>query len=218
MVKFRPHVILSAATTLDGKIATKSGDSKLSSKKDIIRLHKLRTKVDAILIGKNTVERDDPVLNVRYTKGTNPIRIILDSKGVISSKSKIIKTCKNIPTIIIVSKKALKQNLIRLRKYPLQVLIVGENTVNTKKLLQILWKMKIKKILLEGGGNVNWDFLRQGLVDEVIITITPYLLGGKNAVTLVEGKGFSKITKSTKLKLQKFNQLGNELVVYYSRL
>jgi len=117
MVKFRPHVILSAATTLDGKIATKSGDSKLSSKKDIIRLHKLRTKVDAILIGKNTVERDDPVLNVRYTKGTNPIRIILDSKGVISSKSKIIKTCKNIPTIIIVSKRALKQNLIRLRKF-----------------------------------------------------------------------------------------------------
>jgi len=199
------------------KIATKSGDSKRSSKKDIIRLHKLRTKVDAILIGKNTVERDDPVLNVRYTKGTNPIRIILDSKGVISSKSKIIKTCKNIPTIIIVSKAALTQNLIRLRKYPLQVLIVGENTVNTKKLLQILWKMKIKKILLEGGGNVNWDFLRQGLVDEVIITITPYLLGGKNAVTLVEGKGFSKITKSTKLKLQKFNQLGNELVVYYTR-
>ncbi|EPA04894.1 5-amino-6-(5-phosphoribosylamino)uracil reductase domain protein [Candidatus Nitrosarchaeum limnium BG20] len=69
MEKSRPHVILSAAISIDGKIASRSGDSKLSSQIDKVRLHKLRSKVDAILVGKNTVQRDDPLLTVRYTKG-----------------------------------------------------------------------------------------------------------------------------------------------------
>src|SRR3989338_6543970 len=77
MEKSRPHVILSAAISIDGKIATRLGDSKLSSKKDKIRLHRLRSKVDAILVGKNTIHRDDPLLTVRYVKGKNPTRIIL---------------------------------------------------------------------------------------------------------------------------------------------
>jgi len=91
MEKSKPYVILSAAISVDGKIATRTGDSKLSSKQDSIRLHKLRSKVDAILVGKNTVLRDNPLLTVRYTRGKNPIRIVLDSKGIISKKSKILK-------------------------------------------------------------------------------------------------------------------------------
>ena len=86
MEKFKPYIILSAAISIDGKIATRTGDSKLSSDKDLDRLHKLRTKVDAIIIGKNTLVRDNPLLTVRYSKGKNPIRIILDSKGEISDK------------------------------------------------------------------------------------------------------------------------------------
>ena len=81
MEKSRPRVILSGAISVDGKIATSKNDSKLSSQKDIQRLHKLRSSVDAILIGKNTVSRDNPLLTVRHVKGKNPIRIILDSKG-----------------------------------------------------------------------------------------------------------------------------------------
>ena len=109
MVKSRPKVILSAAVSLDGKIATRTGDSKLSSKKDKKRLHKLRSKVDAILVGRNTVQRDDPLLTVRLVKGKNPTRIILDSLGTIPSNSKIIKTCKKVPSIIAVSKKISKK-------------------------------------------------------------------------------------------------------------
>ena len=90
MEKSNIHVILSAAISIDGKISTRINDSKLSSKQDSIRLHKLRSKVDAILIGKNTLLQDDPLLTVRHVKGKNPIRIILDSSGTISMKSKII--------------------------------------------------------------------------------------------------------------------------------
>ncbi len=218
MAKSRPRIILSAAITLDGKIATRTGDSKLSSKKDKIRLHKLRSKVDAILVGRNTVQCDDPRLTVRYVKGKNPIRIILDSQGSISSSSKIIKTCKNIQTIIAVSKKISKKNLLRLQKLPLQVVILGEKKINIKKLLQYLSKQKINSVLVEGGGTVNWEFIYNNLIDEAIITLTPYIVGGENATTLVQGIGFSKISSSKKLRLKRISRQGNELVLHYSKL
>ncbi len=218
MAKSRPHVILSAAISVDGKIATKTGDSNLSSKIDKIRVHKLRSKVDAILIGQNTLRRDDPILSVRYAKGRNPIRIILDSRGKISSKSKIIKTCNKIPTILAVSKNISNKNLQRLKKYPLEIIIAGENKVNLKQLLKQLEKRKIKKLLLEGGGIVNWEFIKQGLFDEIIVTVTPFLIGGTKSISLVQGLGFSKISKSTKLKLKKIKQQKNELVLHYTKL
>ena len=112
MEKSKPYVILSAATSIDGKIATKTGDSNFSSQQDIIRLHKLRSKVDAILVGKNTVLQDNPLLTVRFAKGKNPIRIILDSKGSISKNLKFFKLVNKIPTIIAVSRNISKSNLI----------------------------------------------------------------------------------------------------------
>ena len=218
MVKSKPHVILSTAISLDGKIATNTGDSNFSSKIDKIRVHKLRSKVDAILIGYNTLQRDDPLLSVRYAKGKNPTRIILDSRGKISSNSKIIKTCNKIPTIIATSKKISKKNLQRLRKHPLEVIITGENKVSLKQLLKQLTKRKMKKLLVEGGGIVNWEFVKQDLFDEIIVTITPYLIGGKKSISLVQGLGFSYISKSSKLKLKNVKQQKHELVLHYSKL
>jgi 2,5-diamino-6-(ribosylamino)-4(3H)-pyrimidinone 5'-phosphate reductase len=216
MAKSRPKVILSAAMTLDGKIATKKGDSKLSSKQDKVRIHKLRSKVDAILVGSNTVKRDDPMLTVRYTKGKNPLRVILDSKAEIHPKSEIIKTCKKIPTLLAVSKKASRENISNLKKHSLEIIVTGENKVNIKNLLKALSKKKIKTLLVEGGGTVNWEFVKLGLVDEVIVTITPYLVGGQKAISLVDGDGFPKIQNSKKLKLKKICKLGNEIVLHYN--
>jgi 2,5-diamino-6-(ribosylamino)-4(3H)-pyrimidinone 5'-phosphate reductase len=168
MEKFNSKIILSAAISIDGKIATSSGDSKLSSKKDLIRLHKLRSEVDAILVGKNTVNNDDPLLTVRYNKGKNPVRIILDSGGTISNKSKILKTSNRVKTIIVVSKKITKKNLQKLKISSAEIMITGENQVNIKSLLKKLGKRKIKTILLEGGGTVNWEFVKNNLVDEFL--------------------------------------------------
>ncbi len=218
MEKFNPKIILSAAISIDGKIATFSGDSKLSSKKDLIRLHKLRSQVDAILVGKNTINKDNPLLTVRYSKGRNPVRIILDSCGTISDKSKILQTCNKVKTIIVVSKKITKKNLQKLKKFPLEIIMIGDNQVNIKLLMKNLGKRKIKTILLEGGGTINWEFIKNNLVDEFYITVTPYILGGKDAITLVQGDGFDKITKSPKLKLDRIKRLENDLVLHYSKL
>ena len=123
MVKSRPYVILSAAITLDGKLGVKNKRTKLSSKNDKIRVHKLRSMVDAIIIGKNTVNLDNPLLTVRHTKGKNPIRIILDSSGTIKSNSKIIQTCNKVPTVIVVSELISEKNLQRLRKFSLEIIV-----------------------------------------------------------------------------------------------
>jgi 2,5-diamino-6-(ribosylamino)-4(3H)-pyrimidinone 5'-phosphate reductase len=218
MENSRPYVILSAAISIDGKIATRTGNSKLSSTEDFLRLHKLRSKVDGIIVGKNTVMKDNPSLTVRHTKGKNPIRIILDSKGSITAKSKILQTSNKIPTIIAVSKAISKSNLQKLNKVPVEIITVGKNSVNIKSLLEKLSEKNIKSILVEGGGTVNWEFIKQNLFDEMIVTVSPYLIGGNNAVSLVQGVGFDKISKSPNLRLKSVKRLKNHLVLNYLKV
>ena len=218
MEKSRPHVILSGAISVDGKIATSKNDSKLSSQKDIQRLHKLRSSVDAILVGKNTVSRDDPLLTVRHVKGKNPIRIVLDSKGTISKKSKIVESSNKIPTIIAVSKKITKKNLEKLEKFPVEIIVAGNDSVNLKLLLKKLSKKKIKTILVEGGGTVNWEFVKQELFDELILTLSPFLIGGNDSISYLRGTGYSKISHSPRLRLKSVKRLKNHLVLHYVKL
>ena len=215
MEKYRPRVILSAAVSLDGKLATRTGDSKLSSQRDKTRVHKLRSRFDAILVGKNTVEIDDPLLAVQGIKGKNPVRVILDSRATIHASSKILRTCSKIPTIIAVSKMANKKNLEKLKKFPVVVKVCGNNKINIKKLLKFLKEKKIKNLLVEGGGITNWSFVKENLVDEAIITITPYIIGGNSSTTLVDGNGFSVIAKSSRLRLKNVTRMKNEVVLHY---
>lgn len=215
MARSRPYVILSAAMSIDGKIATRTGISRLSSAKDLARIHRLRAKVDAILVGKNTVVVDNPSLTVRRAKGSNPIRIVLDPSASISTNSKIVKSSRSVPTIVIVSDMASKTRTLLLAKRGLVVLSCGKREIDLKKLLSLLHQRGIKKILVEGGGVTNWYFLSYGLADEILVTITPYIIGGRNAVSLVEGNGFSSI--SCRFRLKEFERLGNELVLRYVR-
>jgi len=218
MEKSRPKIILSAAVSLDGKIATKNGDSKLSSKQDLIRLHKLRSKVDAILVGKNTVIRDNPLLTVRFVKGKNPTRIILDSNGNIPENSKILKTAYQIPTIIAVSKNIPQKNLAKLEKFPIKIISTGPKTIQLKNLLRQLSQQKIQRILVEGGGTVNWQFIKEGLFDEIFLTITPHIIGGHKSINLIEGLGFQRILKSPKLQLKSVRRLKNDIVLNYVKM
>jgi len=215
MENCKSMIVLSAAMTLDGKIGQRNNKVVLSSKSDKIRVHKLRSKFDAILVGKNTVEQDDPLLTVRHAKGKNPIRIILDSHGTIKNTSKIIKTAKNIPTIIVTSQLVSKRNFSRLKNLPLDVIVCGKNQVDIRKLVPILCKKGIKKILLEGGGTLNLSFLKNNLINEIIITITPFVLGSENSINLFEG--ILKPTKTlSSFKLKKVQKNTNEIVLNYT--
>lgn len=215
MVICRPHIILNAAMSIDGKIATVTRDSQLSSKKDMERVHKLRSSVDAILVGKNTINYDDPLLTVRLTDGKNPTRVIMDSMASISCDSRILQSCDSIPTIIAVSKKAPKNKLDLLKKLPVEIIISGEESVNPIPLVETLYRKGIKSIMVEGGGNVNWAFVKNRLFDELYVTVSPFLIGGSNAVSLVEGDGFKTIQESAKLSLESVTQLEDHIVLHY---
>lgn len=216
MAASRPRVILSAAVSVDGKIATRTGDSRLSSEDDIARMHELRSRTDAILVGKNTVLRDDPMLTVRHARGPNPVRVILDSNGEISTNCRILKTAAQVPTILAVSERV---DAARLEELALrtEVIVAGRDSVDITLLLEQLADRGIKTVLVEGGGTVNWEFVRLGLFDEVIVTISPYLLGGNDAVSLVMGSGFAAIADSPKMHLKSARQLGDHIVLHYAR-
>jgi 2,5-diamino-6-(ribosylamino)-4(3H)-pyrimidinone 5'-phosphate reductase len=212
MAKSRPYVMLSAAISIDGKIATRTGRSNLSSKKDFVRVHRLRKNADAIIVGKNTINIDDPLLTVRYVKGKNPIRVILDPKGSLSPKSRVIKTAKKIPTILVVLENASRE-VERFASKGVEVIRCGKRKIDLTKLLELLGNKGVKKIILEGGGITNWHFFKEKLVDEIVVTITPYIIGGDTAISLVEGEGFGEVPKPFKLK--KIKKIKNEIVLHY---
>ncbi len=212
--------------TVDGKIATSSGDSKISSREDLIRVHKLRASVDAIVVGISTILADNPRLTVRLAKGRNPARVIVDSKGRIPLDSQIIRTASKVRTIVAVTDKASDEKITKLRDMGAEVLVVSEGKkgqsaavphgVNLKLLFHKLEKMGLKKILVEGGGELNWSLLHLWLVDELTITIAPRIAGGRLATTLVEGDGFDEIAQSIRLRLKKIEKKkGDEVVLHY---
>ena len=212
------YVILNAAMSIDGKISTRKNDSAISSKLDLVRVHKLRSTVDGIVIGISTVLEDDPMLNVRYstTGMKNPTRIIIDSKARIPLNSRIIDSSNKIQTIIAVTHNASSRKIKEIQKKGAQVLVYGNGKVNLRNLFQQLEKMGLKKIIVEGGGEINWSVLKLGLVNELVVTISPVIIGGRDAKTLVEGKGFTNISDGIKMKLSNtIIQNKNEIVLFY---
>jgi 2,5-diamino-6-(ribosylamino)-4(3H)-pyrimidinone 5'-phosphate reductase len=233
-------IILNAAASIDGKIATVNGDTKISSVMDLKRVHGLRRETDVILVGISTVINDDPLLTIRYgmnKKGTkNPIRIIIDSKARIPLHSKIVKTANQIETRLVVTSKAPSKNLKKLEERGLKIIVLDQGTkedrenrenkrkdnrekVDLKKLFNQLEKEGISNVLVEGGGEINWSIIKDNLFDEMIITISPLIIGGKRAISLVGGEGYKTINESVKIKLSRIQKKSNgEIILYYKNI
>ncbi|MCP8304106.1 MAG: 2,5-diamino-6-(ribosylamino)-4(3H)-pyrimidinone 5'-phosphate reductase [archaeon] len=213
----RPYVILNAAMTLDGKIATKTGDSKMSSKEDLVRVHGLRASVDAIMVGINTVLVDDPSLTVRYCEGKNPMRVVVDSRARTPVESRIISS--KSPTLIATTSKAPEDRVKNLERAGAKVIVCGGGEkVDLKILLKKLKEMGVRKVVVEGGGNINWSFVSQNLFDELHVTICPFIIGGRDSVTLVEGDGVARIDEGVRVKLYEVKRFGDEVVLTYRPL
>ena len=229
-------IILNAATSIDGKIATVSGDTRISSILDLKRVHRLRCKSDVVLVGISTVINEDPLLTIRYgmdKKGTkNPIRIIIDSKARIPLQSKIVKTANQIETRLVVTSKAPSTNLKKLEERGLKIImleqrredkekVVEDSTekVDLKKLFNQLEEEGVSHVLVEGGGEINWSIIKNNLFNELIVTISPMIIGGKNAISLVGGEGYKTIDESLKVKLSRIQKKNNgEIILHYKNL
>ena len=200
--------------SLDGKISTRTGDSRISSRRDLRALHLMRSRHDAVMIGIGTLLQDNPLLTVRYVKGKSPIRIIVDSSARTPPSARIFS--KRGPAVIVaVTKRAPKDHVKRLRQLGANVLLVGRNHINLITLLARLHRLGIKRILLEGGGRMNWSMVSNGLVDEIKITVAPIIIGGRQATTLVDGEGVSKIEDAIRLTPVSARRNGREIVLGY---
>ena len=209
----RPIVTLASAISLDGKIATKTGESEISSPRDSKTLHRLRSRNDAVMIGVGTALRDDPRLTVRLVKGRNPVRIIVDSAARTPPQSRIFM---HRPSVIVaVSRSAPKRRTATLERVGAKIIRTGGDVVDLRVLLSRLYRMGIRRLLLEGGGKLNWSMISKGFVDNISVTVAPIVIGGSQATTLVEGIGVGKVCDAITLKLTKGRRFDDEIVLTY---
>lgn len=181
-----PYVTVSYAQSIDGKIATKTGDSQYISGKSTLRLaHKLRKMNDAILIGVGTVLFDDPLLTCRIggreRKERNPVRIILDSNLRTPIDSRIVKTAHCVPTIIFAAEHVTEKKSSALQANGIQIETGAWNAeserIDLARCLQHLDELQIKTLFVEGGGRVITAFVKENLVDKMIVITAPFLIG-----------------------------------------
>ena len=221
MSSCKPYVIVYVTESVDGRIASKVGYSRFSCKYDLIRLHKVRAEVDAIVVGANTVIRDDPLLTVRYVETyKQPIRVIIDGYLRIPLNSRVI-TDKTSKTVIFTSGKAPKDKVDKLRSLGIQVFTLDEGPlIRISDVLNVLCEeLGIRKVLVEGGGTLLWHFFKEGLVDEVRVTISPYVVGGVDAISMVMGEGFNDERDLFRLELIKVEicRCGGEVHIVYKK-
>jgi 2,5-diamino-6-(ribosylamino)-4(3H)-pyrimidinone 5'-phosphate reductase len=208
----RPYVILNAAMTVDGKIASVGGDSRISCPEDLRRLHRLRSRVDAVMIGAGTVLADDPALTVRRVRGKSPVRVVVDGRARVPPSARVFR--RGPPVIVAVGSKAPKSKIERLKRVA-DVLQLQGPPIDLRELLSRLRSRGIKRLLLEGGSTLNWHMLRSGLVDEIRVSISPRIVGGENAKTLVGGQGFARIADGVRLRLLKIQRVGRDILLVY---
>jgi diaminohydroxyphosphoribosylaminopyrimidine deaminase/5-amino-6-(5-phosphoribosylamino)uracil reductase len=210
-----PMVTLKFAQSVDGRIATATGDSQWISSEAFRRFaHRLRATHDAVMVGIDTVLADNPRLTVRLVKGRNPARVVLDSGLRMPFDAELIETRDLAPVIIAATQRADREKVARLTDCGVEVLILPEDErgeADLKALLSALGKRTISSVLVEGGAKVITSLLRQDLADKLVVAIAPKLLG--KGIEAVGELDIRKMSQAIQLTYRKVYRLGEDLVV-----
>lgn len=212
----KPFVVLKAAMTLDGKIATATGQSKwITNETSRAYGYKLRDIYDGIMVGINTVIEDNPMLTARVDGGKNPIRIVVDSSLKIDINANVVQD-KSAKTIVATTDKADKDKILKLQAQDVDVIVVDKDKndkVDIEKLLDILGQQNICSILVEGGATLSGSFVAKKLVDKVYFFIAPKIVGGKEAKTPVAGTGILNLQEALALKDIQVEKLDEDILI-----
>jgi len=212
-----PRVVIFSTMTIDGRIASKTGYSQLSCPHDLKRLHELRAQCDAVMVGANTVIIDDPSLRLKYVEGKNPDRVVVD--GLLRTPlTARVYTLKISKTIVLTTESAPQEKVKRLREMDVDVLLLSERPpIDMRKAMEVLGSLGYRTIMVEGGGDLIWHLFKDRVVNELRVTIAPYIFGGRDAVSLVMGEGFSTTDESPIFELKSVSrcQCGNEVHLIY---
>lgn len=212
----KPFVAIKTAMTLDGKIATFTGDSKwISNELSREFVHELRHRYGAILVGVNTVIKDNPFLTNRssFKKKKHPLRVVIDSRGRTPLNSNILN--KEAETIIAVTNQATEHFCKAIQEKGVEIIKCPEkdNKVDLGYVIEKLADKGIDSILIEGGSTLNFTAIRGGIVDKVYSFISPKMVGGSQAVTPVGGNGLEKMIDAITLNIDKIKRFDDDLLI-----
>jgi len=213
-----PFVTLKVAASLDGKIATRTGESRwITGESARRRVHQLRNEVDAVLVGIGTVLRDDPLLTTRLgiADQRDPIRVIVDNLARLPLRAKAVNRASTAPTILAVSQTAPRGKLEALEREGVQVIVVENSPrrVSLERLMEALGKRGILSVMIEGGAEINASALREGVVDKVLVFLAPILIGGKSTPTAVGGDGIESLGQALRLRDVRIERVDGDILV-----
>ena len=220
----KPYVILNAAMTLDGKIVTASNSSNVSGDEDLKRVHELRKNVDGIMVGIGTVLADDPRLTVHKIDANpddNPVRVVVDSKCRTPIAARV--TNKDAKTVIAVANEFKFDFIVgdrcdMFKKRGVDFFFSGDVKVDLSALMDYLYSIGVKTLMLEGGATLNFSMIKEGLIDEIRVCVAPKVVGGVNAKTLFDGEGFDTMEEGVDLELVDSFTLDKDLILTYKVL
>jgi len=212
-----PFCTLKTAMTLDGKISTYTGESKwISNEKSRNYVHQLRHRHAAIMVGVNTIIKDNPMLTDRseFKKKSNPVRVIADSNGRTPLDSQILNTA-DAKTIIAITKNANSNFITAVQKKGAEVIICPEKNkkIDLEYLIKKLGSRGIDSILREGGSTLNFSAIQAGIVDKVISFISPKMFGGQTANTPIGGAGFENTKDAINLNIDNIQRFDDDLMI-----
>ena len=210
-----PFVTIKYAQTLDGRIATATGDSQwISSEASLKYAHSLRAQHDAILVGAGTVIKDNPELTVRLVRGRNPLRVIVDSELNISRQAKIFQNISSTPTLIATIKTAADPRFGRLAGSGAEIITIKadkKGNVDLKKLFKMLAARKISSILIEGGAGVITSVLKNNLANRLVTIIAPKIIG--RGIEAVGDLNIRNLGSAKILTVQKVLRRGDDIII-----
>jgi diaminohydroxyphosphoribosylaminopyrimidine deaminase / 5-amino-6-(5-phosphoribosylamino)uracil reductase len=213
----RPHVLFKSAMTLDGKVATRTGDSKwISGEESRARAHRWRAECDAVVVGIGTALADDPQLTARLDGvGRQPRRVVFDSEGRLPLDSKLVRGASEVPLTVVVSRAAHRTATDALEVAGAEVVVAtGENEpARVRSALDQLGAAGVTSILLEGGPHLAGAFLDAGEVDEIALFIAPVVVGGSSARDPLEGEGAERISEAVRALSLATERIGDDVLI-----
>ena len=200
----------------DGKIALPTRKQmRISCDEDIKRMHRLRNKCDAVLVGIGTILADDPKLTVKkeYVKNIKqPLRVVLDSKGRTPAHALVLN---NISKTLIITAKGIEKTYKGSHIEVVSCKIDRNGLIDVKDAIDLLYRKGVRTLLVEGGGTIIWNFLKNKVVDDLYIYIGPCIIGGKETPTVAEGEGIKSKEDSIPLKIVTAKRVGPGLMIHY---
>jgi diaminohydroxyphosphoribosylaminopyrimidine deaminase/5-amino-6-(5-phosphoribosylamino)uracil reductase len=207
----RPWMIAKWAMTLDGKLATQTGDSRwVSCAESRASAHRIRGRVDAIMIGRGTAAADDPLLTARPPGARTAVRIVLDSQGSLSVESQLVRTAREVPLLVAVAENAPQAHRDKLSNAACEVLVCPgfDHRQRLGWLLDELGRRRMTNVLVEGGSRLLGELFDAGEIDEIHTFIAPKICGGANAPGPIGGTGVDLMAQSCQLASPTIEQCG----------